>query len=94
MAEECAGLPIAEAVAARVTALRADPEVARTLALGARLVELEQRADKIKDMAQGDALRVEVERLVADCQGKKLERKAKRLLEALDRAREQKSKKP
>ena len=45
-------------------------------------------------MAQGDALRAEIERLLAECQGKKLERKAKKLLEAIDRAREQKSKKP
>jgi peroxiredoxin len=92
--KECAGLPLAATVAARVAELRADPEVARTLALGERLAELERRTAKVKDMAQGDELRAEVERLVAECKGKKLERKARKLLEAIDRAREQKSKKP
>jgi thiol-disulfide isomerase/thioredoxin len=94
VAKECAGRPVAATVAAKVAALKADSEVERTLALGARLFELEQRADKIKNMDEGDALRADVERLVADCQGKKLERRAKRLLEAIDRAREKKAKKP
>ncbi|MEQ1893138.1 MAG: TlpA disulfide reductase family protein [Planctomycetota bacterium] len=91
--KECEGLPLAATVAAREAELRADPEVLRTVALGVRLAELEGRAAKIKDMAQGDALRAEVERLVADCQGRKLERKAKKLLDSIDRAREQRSKK-
>lgn len=94
VARECEGRPVAATLAARASELRADPEVKRSLELSERLAALERRADAIKTMAEGDELRAEVERLVADCQGKKLERKAQRLLEAIDRAREKKSKKP
>jgi len=92
IARDCAGLPVAATVAARAAERRADPEVQKTLALGEQLAELERRADQVRDPAEGRALRGEVEALVNACAGRKLERRARKLLEAIDRALERKGK--
>ena len=88
IARACEGFPIAATVAARLAEQRADPEVQKTLALTERLDELERRADKVRDAAEGRALRGEVETLANECAGRKLERRARKLLQVIDRALE------
>lgn len=94
VAGEAKGLPLAERLRTRVAELRADPAVQRALALGERLAELERRADGVKDVEAGRVLRGEVERFVGECAGLRLEKRAQKLLAAIDRALERKSKKP
>lgn len=88
IARDCEGFPVAATVAARAAERRADPEVQKTLELTARLAELERRADKVRDAAEGRALRGEVETLVNESAGRKLERRARKLLQVIDRALE------
>jgi len=92
VAREAEGLPVAATLAARSAERRADPEVQRTLALGERLTEYERRADKVRDAAEGRALRGEVEVFASECAGRKLERRARKLLEVIDRALARKDK--
>jgi thiol-disulfide isomerase/thioredoxin len=80
-----AGLPEGERVAARMRELRADPVVTRQVAAVQRMAELEARASALRNPEEAEKLRVELVTFV--------ERRARTLLEDLDRALERAKKK-
>jgi thiol-disulfide isomerase/thioredoxin len=83
-----AGAPEGAAVVERLRALRADPEVMKLVTGTRRMVELEGRAQRLRDTTEAEALRVDVAAFVTAQAGGKLERRAKSLLDALDKALE------
>jgi peroxiredoxin len=84
--KELAGLPEAETVATRLAALRADPAVAAEITAATKLADLEKRAMAVRKPSEAEALRAEVETYLKEQAGQKGERRARVLLESIDRA--------
>ena len=83
-----ATLPEGEQLAARMNALRADPEIMRQVTAETRLVELETRTNALRNTADAKQLRGEVATFLESKPGSKFEPRAKILLDALDRGLE------
>lgn len=83
-----ATLPEGEQVSARMNALRADPEIMGQLNAEARLTELEARAATLRKSAEARELRSEVAAFLETKPGPEFGRRAKILLDAIDRGLE------
>lgn len=80
-----ATLPEGLQLGARLKELRADPEIARIVAAEARVLELEAGLAAVRKQADAKTLRDQVVEFLASKPGEKCERRAKVLLETLDR---------
>lgn len=92
-ARELGTLPEGQKIDARTKELAADPLVQAALAALERLKGLEQRAAGVKSADEAEKLRPEIESMVHELEGKKLQHRAQQLLSSLDRAIERVKKK-
>jgi hypothetical protein len=77
-----------EQLTARMKALRADPEIVRTVTAETRLVEFETRTNALRNTVDAKQLRGEVAAFLESKPGSKFEPRAEILLDALDRGLE------
>jgi hypothetical protein len=89
-----AGLPEGDELRARLAKLRADEDVTHHVAAETRLSDLEARGGALRKAADAQQLRTEVAAFLESKPGVKYERRAKTLLETLDRGLERLGKKP
>ena len=81
-----ASLPEGAQIAARLNELRADPEITRVVTAEARIDELEARIGAVRKQAEAKALRDDVAAYMDSKPGERFERRAKVLLDSLDRS--------